>query len=333
MKSAIFYDSLADNKVQCGLCPHRCVIADGGFGVCGVRKNESGVLRHLYYGEVCAVNLDPIEKKPLYHFYPGAKTYSIALPGCNMRCPFCQNWQISQAVPGQKINTAHILPEEIVGEAREQGSSIISYTYTEPIVSYEYVLECMRLAKRNGMKNVLVSNGNILEAPLNEMSDFLDAANIDLKCFTEEGYRYLGGDLKSVTDSIEFLHKKGVWLEVATLVVPGFNDSDEELSDIAQFIAGVSVDMPWHISAFYPTYKMMDRPPTDVQRIIGAEAIGRKAGINYIYPGNIAKEGNTFCPKCGKMLIRRIGFVVTENYVTITGGYCPQCKYTVAGRW
>jgi len=329
-----FFKTISGGKdIECLLCHHHCRISPSKTGICGVRKNESGLISPVYYGKICAMNLDPIEKKPLYHFYPGSMTFSIALPGCNMHCPFCQNWQISQLKENINFNIVEFSPHQIIDKAREYGSEIISYTYTEPMVSYEFVLDCMKLASKNNMKNVLISNGSFSKDAIRELSGFLDAANIDLKCFTQEGYKFLGGDLSSVLNCIQELFAADVWIEVTTLIVPGFNDSKDELLEIASFISGVSPDIPWHISAFYPTYRMLDRPPTSIQSLITAQAIGREKGLNYIYLGNVNKEGNTFCPKCGKMLVRRLGFSITEDYLTITGGYCPKCEYMVAGRW
>ncbi len=320
-------------RVRCLLCPHKCLIAPGKVGRCGVRKNEGGHLITLSYGRVIASNLDPIEKKPIFHFLPGTLSFSIATPGCNFQCKFCQNWQISQ-IRSHLERVPFVPPEEIVKLAVRYSARSISYTYTEPTIFYEYAYDICGLAKERNLANIFVSNGFINPEPAKELKGLLDAINIDLKAFSDETYqRICGGRLGPVLDTIRLMYELGVWVEITTLVVPGMNDSDEELTQIAEFIASVSVDIPWHISAFHPDYEMLDRGPTPLQTLLRAETIGKKAGLRYIYLGNVAREENTYCPECGALLVRRIGFNVLENYLSINGGRCPECGFKVEGVW
>ncbi len=321
------------DKVRCLLCPHFCLIDLGHTGRCGVRRNIDGRLFTLSYGRVVASNLDPIEKKPIYHFLPGSLSFSIATPGCNFQCQFCQNWQISQMRSNiEKI--PFLEPDYVVDLALKYGAKSISYTYTEPTIFYEYAYDVSQLAHKNHLANIFVSNGFINPEPVKELKGLLDAVNIDLKSFRDETYRKIcGGRLDPVLDTIRLMYELGIWVEITTLIIPGLNDSDEELEDIAEFIASLSLDIPWHISAFHPDYKMLDRTSTSLQTLLRAETIGRKVGLRYIYLGNVAREGNTYCPNCGMLLVRRIGFNVLENYLSINGGCCPECGFKVEGVW
>ncbi len=333
LKEAMFYHREGDLLV-CDLCPHRCRIAENKCGFCGVRKNEGGKLLTLSYGNICASAVDPIEKKPLYHFLPGTTSFSIATMGCNFRCHFCQNWRLSQITESAGLVTEQVTAEDIVRSAIKYNCASISYTYTEPTIFYEFVLDCSVLAKEQGLATVWVTNGYINQEPLFKVLPYIDAANVDLKSFNHQTYRQLcAGSLSEVCETISILYKEGVWLEVTTLIIPGVNDSHEELSQIAEFIASLSIDIPWHISAFYPNYRMLDVPPTSLQLLLEAEVIGRKKGLRYIYLGNVAKESNTYCPNCDMVLIRRIGFNVLENYLTINDGRCPNCNFEVRGIW
>lgn len=287
MKQAILYEKLKkDDKVQCGVCNHRCIISSGKRGICGVRKNEKGKLYSLVYGKAIAENIDPIEKKPLYHFLPGTRTLSIATVGCNFRCLHCQNADISQA---EFISGRDLPPEKIVEDALKYNCPSIAYTYTEPTIFVEYALDTMKLAKDKGLKNVWVSNGYMTKETLDLISPYLDAINVDLKAFTEKFYQEVcGAKLKPVLENLKDIKKRKIWLEVTTLIIPTKNDSVEELKNIAEFIKKhLGAETPWHVSRFFPTYKLTEVPSTDVEKIYQAVEIGKKAGLKYVYGGNI----------------------------------------------
>ncbi|MEW6074909.1 MAG: AmmeMemoRadiSam system radical SAM enzyme [Candidatus Omnitrophota bacterium] len=331
-KEAFFYEKAGDKAVHCFLCNHHCRIPESGFGFCGVRQNQSGTLYALNYGKVIASHVDPIEKKPLYHFLPGTESFSIATVGCNFRCGFCQNWQISQetmkAGPGrQEENT----PLEIVNAAVRYNCKSISYTYTEPTIFIEFALDCARLAKEKGLYNVFVTNGYMTSEALEEFAPYLDAANVDLKFFKEASYQDIcHAKLGPVLDSIEKMKQKGIWVEITTLVIPGLNDSKDELGKIAAFIAGLDKDIPWHISRFHPDYKFTEYAITPESILDKAYEIGNAAGLRYVYTGNVAgKESNTYCPACKKLLIKRRIFEVLENKVQ--EDKCTYCKNAIAG--
>ena len=324
---------LEEGKVECYLCAHRCQVAAGKFGVCGVRENQEGKLVTRVYGEVIAAHVDPIEKKPLYHFLPGTDSFSIATVGCNFRCPFCQNWQISQAGKKDKGfgGGQALSPEEIVQAAKKRGCRSISYTYTEPTIFFEYAYDAAKLAREAGLANVFVTNGYMTAEALRLIQPYLDAANVDLKAFQDETYKKVcGARLGPVLDSIRLMRELGVWIEVTTLVVPGMNDGEKELGDIARFIASVSPEIPWHISRFHPDYKYTQTPATPIETLRKAAALAREAGLKFIYIGNVGGESEaTSCPRCGKVLIRRSGFVVEENRVK--AGKCYSCGSPIAG--
>lgn len=333
MKEALLYKKLEDGRLDCYLCSHHCRIAENKFGICGVRQNLNGVLHSHVYGKPIATHIDPIEKKPLYHFLPGSVSFSIATFGCNFRCGFCQNWDISQSrmSDGQALEKEGVAPEEIVKTAIENGCKSISYTYTEPTVFFEYALDIARLAKENGLYNNFVTNGFMSPQCLETIKPFLDAANVDLKFFSDVSYKKIcGGRLQPVLDSIKLMRELGIWVEVTTLVIPGENDSPEELKNIAEFIAGVDKDTPWHISRFHPDYRFSEHSATPPETLENAAALGRQAGLKYIYLGNVWGAGNnTHCPHCKKLLIRREAFSVSEN--NIKGGKCAFCKEKIAG--
>jgi pyruvate formate lyase activating enzyme len=333
IKEALLWRNLDGDKVECFLCAHRCRIASDHFGVCSVRENRNGKLVSHVYGEVIAAHIDPIEKKPLYHFLPGTTSFSIATVGCNFRCPFCQNWQISQ-VPkkGPRLDAGQPLaPEEVVRVARARGCRSISYTYTEPTIFFEYAYDTARLARSAGLANIFVTNGYMTAEALRMIQPFLDAANVDLKSFRDETYKKIcGARLQPVLDSVRLMRELGIWVEVTTLVVPALNDSDLELSDIAGFIASVSPEIPWHISRFHPDYEYDQAPATPMETLRKARAIGMGAGLKHIYIGNVWGESeNTQCGQCGKTILRRSGFSVEEN--RIRGGKCSFCGAPVAG--
>ena len=333
IKEAILWRSLEGGKVDCFLCAHRCQVVEGKYGVCGVRENQEGKLVTRAYGEVIAAHIDPIEKKPLYHFLPGTTSFSIATVGCNFRCPFCQNWQISQVGKKDKEfgGGQPLSPEEIVRIARTRGCRSISYTYTEPTIFFEYAYDTARLAREAGLANVFVTNGYMTAEALRTIQPFLDAANVDLKAFQDETYKKVcGARLGPVLDSIRLMHELGIWIEVTTLVVPAMNDSEKELGDIARFIAAVSPEIPWHISRFHPDYKYTQTPATPIETLRKAAILAREAGLKFIYIGNIWGESEaTICPQCGKIAIRRSGFSVEEN--RISDGKCSSCGNPIAG--
>ena len=333
IKEAMLWSPREGGKVACGLCSHRCLIAPAKSGVCAVRRNTDGKLETLVYGEVIAAHVDPIEKKPFHHFYPGSKALSIAAPGCNFRCSFCQNWEISQAPrrKGGGLDGQLFPPEDIVREAQAQGCRSISYTYTEPTIFFEYAYDTARLARAAGLANNFVTNGYMTEEALTAIRPYLDAANVDLKAFKDETYRKVcGARLEPVLETIRLMRRLGVWVEVTTLVVPGLNDRDEELTGIARFLAGVDPDMPWHISRFHPDFEYTDAPPTPPRTLEKAFEIGKRAGLRYLYIGNMLGKGeDTLCPKCGALLLRRRGFFVAEN--RLAGRACPSCGQALAG--
>jgi pyruvate formate lyase activating enzyme len=332
IKEAMLWKPLEEGRVACGLCAHRCSIAAGDFGVCGVRRNEGGKLRTLVYGEVIAAHVDPIEKKPFYHFLPGTTSFSIATIGCNFRCAFCQNWQISQtSIKGDGEKGTRLSPEDVVKEALAAGCRSISYTYTEPTIFFEYAYDTARLAKAQGLCNNFVTNGYMTAEALEAIKPYLDAANVDLKSFRDETYKKVcKARLEPVLDSIRLMKKLGIWIEVTTLVVPGLNDGDEELGEIARFLAGIDPDIPWHLSRFHPDYRYTDAVPTPVRTLEKAADIGKKAGLRYIYIGNVwGLSEDTHCPACGTLLIRREGFRVIEN--RMKDSHCRHCLAPIAG--
>jgi len=335
MKEAYLYEKLDNNKVRCLLCSHRCIIKEETVGVCGVRENRNGQLFSLVYNKIVARHVDPIEKKPLYHFLPGSNSYSISTVGCNLKCLFCQNSDISQMPADQnRIWGENITPQEMVEEAIAAQASTIAYTYTEPTIYFEVALDTARLAAEKQLKNIFVSNGFMTEECLKEIHPDLHGANIDLKAFTDKFYKeQCGARLKPVLRNIETMRKMGVWVEVTTLLIPGLNDSDEELRDIAQFLKAVDTDIPWHISRFHPTYRMNNLASTPPERLRKAREIGFEEGLKYVYTGNLpGDEGeNTFCHHCSKLIINRFGVSIREN--RIEDHKCPECGTEIPGIW
>lgn len=333
MKEAMFYEQEDNNRVRCGLCRFRCLIKDGARGICNVRENKGGILYSLVYGKLCAEHLDPIEKKPLFHFLPGSNSYSIASVGCNFSCQHCQNYEISQVDRADPIRGEKKTPQQIVQRAKAANCRSIAYTYTEPTIFYEFAYDTARLAKEAGLRNVFVTNGYITKEALAHISPHLDAANIDLKGFSEGFYRdVVHARLSEVLDSIIAYRKLGIWIELTTLIIPDLNDSDVELKGIADFIAGnLGKDTPWHVTQFYPTYQLIDLPRTPVDTLKKARNIGLAAGLKYVYEGNVPGSGgeNTSCPSCGALLIRRYGFLIDSN--RISNGICSVCGTSIAG--
>jgi len=333
MIEAMFYEKLENKKVRCNLCPHHCLIPNFKKGICRVRENRDGVLYSLVYGKVVSYALDPVEKKPLYHFYPGSDIFSLATVGCNFRCLHCQNFGISQLPREQsKIEGEKLLPEQIISLTKRNNCWGIAYTYTEPTIFFEYAYQISKLARKEGIKNIFVTNGFISEEALREIIPFMDAANVDLKSFSEEFYKKIcGASLKPILNNLKLMKKEGVWVEVTTLIIPTLNDSEEELKKIAQFILKLGEETPWHLSRFYPTYKLRDPPPTPVQTLHRAREIGLKMGLRYVYTGNVpGDEGeNSYCYNCGKILIRRYGYHL--EIFNIENGKCKYCGTKIDG--
>lgn len=335
MKEAFLYDKLDDNKVKCHLCAHRCIIKDGKRGICSVRENKEGTLYSLVYGKVVSMHIDPIEKKPLFHFLPGSQSLSISTVGCNFRCLHCQNFEIA-AFPrehGGRIVGTDMSAESIVNAALRHGCESISYTYTEPTIFMELAYDCARLAHEKDIKNVFVSNGFMTPESADLIAPYLDGNNIDLKGDEEFYTKICGGHIEPVKETIASMKKKGVWVEVTTLIIPEHNESTETLKMIAEFIKFVDPEIPWHVTQFYPTYKLTDQPRTPVTTLRKAREIGLKTGLKYVFEGNVPGEGgeNTYCPQCNTEIIHRIGFSITAN--KLTNGTCPECGLSIAGVW
>ncbi|UCF10771.1 MAG: AmmeMemoRadiSam system radical SAM enzyme [Candidatus Bipolaricaulota bacterium] len=334
MAEAILYQRVPGGAVRCALCAHRCVIAEGGRGRCGVRTLRGGVLETLTYGRVVASGVDPIEKKPLFHFLPGSSSFSVATVGCNFSCANCQNHEIAQPSRGiQEELGEPIAPTEIVDAARRAGCASIAYTYTEPTVFLEFALDTSREGCRQGLLNVFVSNGFMTREALDAIAPTLDGINIDLKAARPSFYRdVVGGVLRPVLRSIERCVEHGIWVEVTTLVIPGMNDSERELRRTARRIARISPDIPWHISRFFPAHRLRHLPATPIETLRRAADLGREVGLRYVYVGNVPGEGeDTRCPACGEIVIRRHGYCVIRN--ALQGGCCAVCGHAIPGRW
>jgi len=334
---AYLYEPLEDNKVKCNLCSHRCVIKNGRCGICSVRENQAGILKTLVFGKLIARHIDPIEKKPLFHFLPGTLSYSLATVGCNFRCRFCQNADIAQMPTDHNgtITGDSCTPLEVVDAAERGGCGSIAYTYTEPTVFFEFAYETARLAHDKGIRNVFVTNGYMTSEALEMINPYLDAANVDLKAFTDKYYKELcGAGLKHVQATLKLMKSLGIFVEVTTLIVPGLNDDPSELKDLAAFIAeDLGPETPWHISRFHPTYKLTDRSPTPVKTLTMAREIGKNVGLRYVYTGNVPGDTgeNTFCYSCGEMVIERWGFQVGK--LQIKNGNCTKCGTEIDGVW
>ena len=333
---AMLYEKIRDQVVKCRLCNHRCVIKDGRRGKCSVRENRGGILETLVYDKVIAKNVDPIEKKPLFHFYPGSLSYSIGTTGCNFHCRFCQNADIAHM---PKDHSGRIMgqpaePGQMVEEASRAGCKSIAYTYTEPTIFFELAYATAALAHENGLKNVFVTNGYMTTEALETIAPYLDAANVDVKAFTEEFYEnQCDATLAPVLESLRTMKRLGIYIEVTTLVIPGLNDDAGELENLAGFIAGeLGPETPWHVSRFHPTYRLTDRPATAVSKLMEATQIGMDKGLQYVYTGNVPGSGteSTACPGCGNDVIVRTGFSVVKNRVK-HGGRCPDCGALIDG--
>ena len=334
MKEALFYEMLENKKIQCNLCPHNCIILPGKRGNCRARENKDGKLVSLVYGKLVSANPDPIEKKPLYHFLPRTKAYSIATTGCNFHCLFCQNWEISQA-DAEDIPYAEMTPEQVVEEAIRTGCKSIAYTYIEPNVFYEFILDTAKIAKKRGLKNIMVTNGYLNPEPTKKLYKYIDAANIDLKGFTEEFYKKIcKGKLEPVLDCIKQINKMNVHIELTNMIIPGFNDDMKTIKKMCLWIKeNLGDDCPLHFSRFFPVYKMLDVEPTPIETLKKAYDTAKKAGLKYVYVGNVADDEhrNTFCPKCSSELIKRSYFAVIEN--KLKNGKCFNCAFNIKGVW
>ena len=334
MTTALLFDKFENNNVRCNLCNHRCTILEGQRGMCGVRENQNGTLISLVYGQLVARASDPIEKKPIWHMAPGSLSYSVASLGCNFNCTFCQNAEISQIPPdGTGREGIKQTPEETVQDALRQGARSIAFTYTEPTVNFEFVLEIAKLARKSELFTVLVTNGYLTFEAIDLLAPHITCANVDLKAFNETFYRtYCRASLEPVKDSIVYLRQKGVMVEVTTLLIPGLNDEPEELTAMARFLAeGPGTDTPWHLSRFYPTYRMTDRPATPMGTVLMARDIGIHAGLRYVYTGNLPENTgeNTFCYACGRAVIQRMGYRVQS--VNIKNSRCSFCGTVIDG--
>ncbi|GAB4389192.1 MAG: AmmeMemoRadiSam system radical SAM enzyme [Thermodesulfovibrionales bacterium] len=332
----MLYDRLEKGAVRCRLCAHRCVIQAGKRGICAVRENQGGVLQSLVYGKVIALNVDPIEKKPLFHFLPGSSSLSLATVGCNFACEHCQNYEISQAPrerPDVAVPGRDMTPEEVVGAALRRRCESISYTYTEPTIFMEFAYDCARLAREKGIRNVFVSNGFMTPESARLIAPLLDANNIDLKGGRELYRKVCHARVEPVRETIRLMKELGVWVEVTTLVIPGHNDSDEDLGEIARFLAAIDPAIPWHVTQFHPTFRLTDSPSTPVATLRRARDLGLRAGLKFVYEGNVPGEGgeHTYCPACGEALLRRFGVSLLEN--RMRDWACPSCGARPEGVW
>ncbi|UCH81168.1 MAG: AmmeMemoRadiSam system radical SAM enzyme [Nitrospiraceae bacterium] len=333
MKEAMFYGKRDGLKVKCILCAHNCIIPEGKKGICSVRENRNGILYSLVYGKLISMNIDPIEKKPLFHFCPESTSFSISTVGCNFKCKHCQNYDIAQyPKTHDKIPGEDVTPEKVVHAAEKAGCKSISYTYTEPTVFFEFAYDCARIAHQRGIKNVFVSNGYTGTEAAKKIIPYIDGNNIDLKGDDQFYKKVCGARLKPVLDTIRLMKESGVWVEITTLIIPSYNDSDEVLQDIIEFILSVDPAIPWHVTQFYPTYEILDKPRTPVETLRRARDMGLKAGLKYVYEGNVPGEGgeNTYCPDCGELLIERIGYNTSNK---IKNGTCFKCSAKIEGVW
>ena len=331
------YEKLDRNRVRCYACGHCCPIPEGQPGVCKVRYNKGGTL-YVPWGYVGGVQCDPIEKKPFFHAYPGALAYSFGMLGCDLHCAYCQNWVTSQALrdPNAVSPPSSASPEALVKDAVRQGAKVLVSTYNEPLITSEWAVEIFKQARKCGLHTSYVSNGNGTEEVLDYIQPWVDFYKVDLKGFDDKDYRQLGGKLDSVLKTVEMLYRKGFWVEIVTLFIPGFNDGENEMRQIARFLVAVSRDIPWHCTAFHPDYKMQDRDYTSRRTIIRACEIGKEEGLRYCYagnlPGGVGDWENTRCPKCNELLIERSGFAV-HSYRLTDDGKCPKCATAIPGRW
>ena len=337
VREGVLYEPIERNRIRCYGCGHCCPIPEGQAGVCKVRYNQGGKL-YVPWGYVGGVQCDPIEKKPLFHAYPGALAYSFGMLGCDLHCSYCQNWVTSQALrdPNAVSPPLEAAPDALVSDALRIGAKVLVSTYNEPLITAEWAVEIFKEAKSAGLKTAFVSNGNGTPKVLEFIRPWIDFYKVDLKSFDDRHYRQLGGRIGPILDTIRWLHENGVWLEIVTLLIRGFNDSDEELRQLTEFVASISPDIPWHVTAFHSDYKMNDTQNTRPEDLLRAAEIGKRAGLNFIYAGNLPGrvEGleDTRCSHCASTLIRRYGYFI-ENYRLTPNGCCPDCGTAVSGRW
>ncbi|OJX48161.1 MAG: AmmeMemoRadiSam system radical SAM enzyme [Chloroflexi bacterium 44-23] len=338
--AASLVEKVDEKTLRCTACAHRCLIKPGRRGICQVRFNQDGELR-VPWGYVAALQIDPVEKKPFSHFLPGSDALSFGMFGCDFHCGYCQNWLTSQTLrdPRSNYSAAYIrevTPEEIIQTAKRNNVSVLVSTYNEPLITTEWAISIFKLGKQESMSCAYVSNGNATKEAIQALLPYLNAYKIDLKSMNDKNYRQLGGVLQHVLDSIKIVHEAGLWLEVVTLVVPGFNDNPAELWDAARYIASISPDIPWHVTAYHPDYRMADRANTSARSLQTAADIGQEAGLNYVYagniPGRVGSLENTYCPQCATLLIERIGYVVHSYHIT-ADGCCPKCQHSIPGIW
>jgi pyruvate formate lyase activating enzyme len=334
------YEKLPDNSVRCFACGHRCLIREGKRGICQVRFNQGGKLR-VPWGYVVALQSDPIEKKPFYHVMPGSNALTFGMLGCDYHCGYCQNWLTSQAMRDPASDVAanlvrRITPEQMVATAKRTQASVVVSSYNEPLITSEWAVEIFKKANQAGLMCAYVSNGNNTPEVMEYIRPYINAYKVDLKCMNDKNYRKLGGTLQHTLDGIKRARELGLWVEVVTLVVPGFNDSNEELWEAARFLASQSVDIPWHVTAFHKDYKMTDPDNTDAKTLLRAAEIGREAGLRFAYagnlPGSVEEYEDTFCPQCSYRVVRRSGYVIREYKIT-GEGTCPKCKSQIPGLW
>jgi pyruvate formate lyase activating enzyme len=335
-RKAELYEKLPENRVRCFACGHRCLILNNLSGVCKVRFNRDGVL-FAPFDYAAALHCDPIEKKPFFHVLPGSSALSFGMLGCDLHCGYCQNWVTSQTLrdPEAIASLQEVTAAQIVRLTLQYGAQIVSSTYNEPLITSEWAVEVFREAKKYGLKTSYVSNGNATPEVIDYLKPWLDCYKVDLKSFQDGNYRKLGGRLQPILDSISQLWSKGFWVEIVTLVVPGFNDSEEELHDISRFIKSISPDIPWHVTAFHPDYKMTDKGYTPPRSLLRAAEIGKLEGLQYVYAGNLPSRvgnwENTYCPQCQALLVERAGFQIIQNH--LKQGACPRCQTRIAGIW
>ncbi|MGM0533389.1 MAG: AmmeMemoRadiSam system radical SAM enzyme [Campylobacterota bacterium] len=339
MHEAWLSKETAKGSILCQACAHGCKLQEGEYGICGVRQVVDGKLQLLVYAKAAAANIDPVEKKPMFHFLPNTDVFSVGTVGCNFRCQFCQNYEISQypQTHGHKIVGEELRPEQIVDIAVQRECASIAYTYNEPVVYFEYTYDIAKLAHERGLKNIYVTSGYETNKAIDLLAPYIDGMNIDLKAFSDEFYKDIcGARLKPVLQAIKHAKEKGIWVEVTTLIIPGLNDSKQQLQSIAEFLADLDPAIPWHISAFYPTYKMLDRPPTPPKTLKKAYEIGKEAGLKYIFVGNYdnADLESTYCPHCGNRVINRSGHIGQNVQNSLDAkGSCPHCGYGIEGVW
>ena len=331
------YEKLQDGAVRCYACAHRCLIKRGKRGICHVRFNQDAVLR-VPSGYVAALNVDPTEKKPFFHVLPGSQTLTFGMLGCDLHCPYCQNWEISQTLRDAQAGADPqlVTPDQMIKIAKRYGADLVGSSYNEPLITSEWAVQVFKKAQEAGLRGLYISNGNATRETLEYIRPYVAGYKIDLKTMNDKNYRKLGTALDRVLDSIRMVHEMGFWLEVVTLVIPGFNDSNEELWDTARFLVLLSPDIPWHLTAFHKDYRMTDPENTDVKTLLRAAEIGQEAGLRYVYTGNLpgmtGTYENTYCYKCGELLVARYGYYIRSNKLAGTGR-CPKCQTAIAGIW